>query len=244
MEVPLWIPGFAGSFAYGDIDIEGEDGQDIENPIEPGPGFGFDNLFSRLFTTKWYLKFFFLTRVVYEKNRLIVQIDGISGAVGEATEFNYNQKKVIQVNFQTINIRLFAGYKIVNANAKNKKFRYELFAYIGGRVHFHRIYSDIDGLVNKLDIKPHYIEPIIGVQNQFTWKRWFWAIQGDYGGYFIDSKYSFQFSSYAYYRSGKAISLKIGWNHLELNHLGTFLKEDYKIRASFSGPTIGIVFHF
>ena len=26
VEVPLWFPGYAGSFAHGDIDIEGEDG--------------------------------------------------------------------------------------------------------------------------------------------------------------------------------------------------------------------------
>ena len=36
-EIPLWIPGFAGEFAYGDIEIEGEDGVIIENPIEPEP---------------------------------------------------------------------------------------------------------------------------------------------------------------------------------------------------------------
>jgi hypothetical protein len=33
VEIPLWIPGFAGEFAFGDINIEGEDG--IQNPIEP-----------------------------------------------------------------------------------------------------------------------------------------------------------------------------------------------------------------
>ena len=38
VEAPLWIPGFAGAFAYGDIDIEGEDGIDPVHPIEPPPG--------------------------------------------------------------------------------------------------------------------------------------------------------------------------------------------------------------
>lgn len=38
IEVPLWLPGFSGSFAYGDVSVEGEDGQDIENPIGL-PGF-------------------------------------------------------------------------------------------------------------------------------------------------------------------------------------------------------------
>ena len=62
-EIPLWIPGFGGSFAYGDVSIEGEDGVGIENPIEPPPPFDWGKVFSRVFTSKWYLKFFFITRV-------------------------------------------------------------------------------------------------------------------------------------------------------------------------------------
>lgn len=244
IEVPLWIPGFAGSFAYGDIEVEGEDGVEIENPIQPPDRPGFGDVFSRIFTTNWYLKFFFLTRIAYEKNRFIVQLDAISGSVGESTEFNYNQKQVVQVNFQTINIRLFAGYKFVNVYSKNKNFRYELFGYLGVRTHFHRIYSDFDGIINKLDINPTWTEPIIGLLNQFTWKRWFWVVQADYGGYIVDSKSSIQLSSNIYYRSGKITSLKAGWNHLILNHKGTFLKEDYKINASLLGPSVGIAFHF
>ena len=81
VEIPLWIPGFAGEFAYGDISIEGEDG--IQNPIEPGPpGSGIGDIFSRLFTTNWYLKFFYLNKVAYEQNRVKAQIDMLAGAVG------------------------------------------------------------------------------------------------------------------------------------------------------------------
>jgi len=43
-EVPLWTPGFAGSFAYCDIDIECEDGGDPENPIESPPAWHFNKV--------------------------------------------------------------------------------------------------------------------------------------------------------------------------------------------------------
>lgn len=244
IEVPLWIPGFSGNFAYGDIEVEGEDGQEIENPIEPPPRPGFGDIFSRIFSTNWYLKFFFLTKLAYEKNRLLFQLDGLTGSVGESTEFNYNQKEVVQVNFRTTNVRLFGGYKIVDVNGKKGKFRYELFGYLGVRAHFHKINSDLDGVINKLDINPVWIEPILGLQNQFTWKRWFFVLQGDYGGSFIDSKHSFQITTYVYYRSGKIISLKFGWSHLDLNHIGVFKSEDYKVNATLSGPNAGIAFHF
>jgi len=199
VEVPLWIPGFGGSFAYGDVNIEGEDGVEIENPIEPPPpGEGIGGIFKRLFTQNWYLKFFFLTRVAYEKEKFLTQIDAIFGAVGNSVEFNYNNKEVVQANFRTLNI----------------------------------------------NVSPVWFEPIIGVQNQFSWKRFMLFVQGDYGGYFIPEKMSFQLSTYLYYRTGKLTSLKIGWNHLYLKHEGKFIRKDYDVSMSLSGPSLGLVFHF
>ena len=69
-------------------------------------------------------------------------------------------------------------------------------------------------------------------------------LQGDYGGYFVCSKQSAQLSAYGYYKCGKLTSVKLGWNHVHMNHKGTFLKEDYQIKATFSGPSAGVVFHF
>ncbi len=243
-EVPLWIPGFAGTFAYGDIDIEGEDGVDPEQPIEPSPPWDPGGILSRLFTTNWYFKFFFMTRINYEKNRILFTMDGITGSVGSSVKFNYNNKEIVQVNFRSSNVRLFGGYKIVEANSKSKKFRYELYGYAGVRMHLQEIYSDLNGAINKMDIHPFWAEPIIGLQNQFTFKRWFVVLQADYGGIFIDDRFSVQVSSFAYYRTGKTTSLKLGWNHLQLNKSGTFLKEKYNIKTTFSGPTLGVAFHF
>ena len=243
-EVPLWIPGFAGTFAYGDIEVEGEDGVDPEQPIEPPPPWDPGGILSRLFTTNWYFKFFFMTRIAYEKERFLFSMDGLTGSVGSSVKFNYNNKEIVQVNFRSSNVRVFGGYKIVEANSKSKKFRYELFGYAGVRMHLEEIYSDLNGAINKLDIHPFWVEPIIGVQNQFTFKRWFLVLQADYGGIFIDDRFSVQVSSFAYYRTGKTTSLKFGWNHLQLYHKGTFLKEDYTIKTTFSGPTLGVAFHF
>jgi hypothetical protein len=244
IEVPLWIPGYAGSFAYGDVSIEGENGVDPQNPYEPPPGGVIGKIISRLFTDEWYLNFFFLTKIAYEKNKFLAQIDALSGSVGESVKFNYNNNLVVQANYRTTNIRIFGGYRFENAITSNQKFRYELFAYVGARTHFQKIYSNLDGVINMLDINPKWIEPLIGLQNQLTWKRWYVVLQGDYGGYFVESKYSFQGSGYVYFRSGKVTSLKLGWNHLVLNHSGDFLKQDYRINATFSGPSMGIAFHF
>ena len=244
IEIPLWIPGFAGTFAYGDVSIEGEDGVDPEQPVEPPPGGIIGEILSRLFTDEWYLKFFFLTRVAYEKDQFIAQLDGLSGSVGESVKFNYNDQQIVQANFRTTNFRLFGGYRFVNTHSEDEKFQYELFAYVGARAHFQKIYSDLDSVINKLDINPTWVEPIIGIQNQFSWKRWFVVIQGDYGGYFLESKQSVQLSGFVYFRTGKLTSIKLGWNHLDLNHHGSLLKRDYRINATFSGPSVAMVFQF
>ncbi|MCK5699548.1 MAG: hypothetical protein KAI29_00280 [Cyclobacteriaceae bacterium] len=244
IEIPLWIPGFAGSFAYGDISIEGEDGVNPQLPIEPPPGGIIGEILSRVFTDEWYLKFFFLTKIAYEKNQFLAQFDAISGSVGESVKFKYNNQLIVQANYRSTNMRLFGGYKIVNANSINKRFQYELFAYGGARIHFQKIYSDLDGVINKLDINPTWVEPIIGLHNQLTWKRWYVVIQGDYGGYFVESKQSVQLTGLVYFRTGKLTSVRFGWNHLVLHHSGNFLKEDYRINATFSGPSAGVVFHF
>ena len=49
--IPLWIPGYRGQFAIGDIDVDGEPGD--------GEGGGEDNIFWRLFYPKNKLDFFF-----------------------------------------------------------------------------------------------------------------------------------------------------------------------------------------
>lgn len=239
IEVPLWIPGYAGSFAYGDINIEGEDGVDPEQPIEPPGG-----ILGRMFTNEWYLKFFFLSRVAYEGNRFIVQTDAMTGSVGESVKFNYNDREIVQAHFRTINLRLFGGYKFIDANSNNENFRYEFFGYLGVRLHFNKVYAELGDSTPILDITPSWGEPIFGLQNQFTWKRWFVVLQGDYGGYLVSSKNSVQISAFVFYKCGKLTSVKLGWNHLALNHKGTFLKEDYQIEATFSGPSAGVVFQF
>lgn len=144
-EIPLWIPGFAGDFAYGDIVIEGEDGVDPEHPIEPPPGGAIGEIISRLFRSNWYLKFFYLTKFAYEGDQFLVQLDALTGSVGESVKFNYTGNEIVKASFRTTNLRLIGGYKLVNTYSKDRKFLYELFGYVGLRAHFQKVSSDLGG---------------------------------------------------------------------------------------------------
>ena len=244
LEIPLWVPGFAGNFSYGDISVEGEDGVDPAHPIEPPAGGNIGKIISRLFEEDWYLKFVFLTRIAYEEDKFLAQFDAVAGSVGESTNFLYNNNTIVQANFRTINFRLFGGYKFIQTHTKNQAFQYELFGYLGLRSHLQKIYSDLDGLINRLDINPVWVEPILGLQNQLTWPRWFLVLQGDYGGFFVRDKHSFQLTGNVYFKTGKTTSVKLGWNHLFLNHKGSILNQDYRAKVTLSGPSVGIAFQF
>jgi len=245
VEIPLWIPGFAGEFAYGDIEIEGEDGVSIENPLEPEPpGEGIGGILSRLFTKDWYLKFFYLTRVSYEQNKIKVDFEGIAGAVGNSVVFNYNNKELVKASFLSVNLRLYGAYEFVEVWGSNNNFKYEAFAYAGIRTHFQRLRAELDEGTRMLEISPVFTEPIIGLENHFTWKRWLVIVQGDYGSIYSKSKKSLQLSAFAYYRTGRITSLKFGWNHLYINQKNKFLQQDYTVKVTLSGPVVALAFHF
>ncbi len=244
IEIPLWVPGFRGDFAYDEIDIEGEDGSDPGDPGDDDKGDIISRVISKLFDSKVYLEFFFLTRAKYENKRFLVQLDGFSGRVGESIKFNYNNKELVQATFQTINVRVFAGYLFYQYKSPNAKFLYKLFGYAGARVHFQKISSDLNGAINKLDINPVWAEPIIGIKNKFMFKRWIFILQGDVGGFLVRTKYSNMIQALVYCRTGRITSLKLGWNHLDLNHRGNFRGENLKIDITLSGPILGLAFHF
>jgi hypothetical protein len=244
-EIPLWIPGFGGEFAYGDAKIEGEDGVSIENPLEPDPtSSGIGGIFSRLFTTNWYLKFFYLTKIAYEQNRIKVQFDMVTGSVGNSVEFNYNNRELVKASFLTLNLRLYAGYKFVDLSGSNNNFRYEAFAYGGVRTYIQQLHSELNGTNLELDITPVWFEPLIGLENQFTWKHWMVNVHGDYGSRFSQNRNSVQLSAFAYYRIGRLTSIKFGWNHVYMNQNSKILGQDYTAKLTLSGPSVALALHF
>ena len=102
----------------------------------------------------------------------------------------------------------------------------------------------MNGTSVELDINPIWVEPLIGLENQFTWKRWMFIFQGDYGGLLFQGKQSVQLSAYAHFRMGGLTSIKFGWNHLYLDQKNVFLQQDYTVKMTLSGPAVALAFHF
>jgi hypothetical protein len=69
-------------------------------------------------------------------------------------------------------------------------------------------------------------------------------LSADMGGFFVDSKYSFQGTCFGYYRMGRAFSLKLGWTVLSMNHKSEHFGEELKMNMFLSGPTVGLAIQF
>ena len=243
IELPIWVPGFRGDFVYGDINLDGEDGGDPGDPGDPGDG-DHCGILCRVLNSKTYLKFYFMTRISYNRNKFIAQFDGFSAAFGESIRFNYNNKEIVQVNVRTALLRIYGGYSIIERTSSSQKFKFNLYGYGGARVTGVQISSDLNGAINKLDISPTWAEPILGLKTRFAMKKWLFTLQGDVGGFYINKRLSYMINALASYRVNRLLSVKLGWNGWKIDYKNTIKDEDLKLKIYLAGPSAALGFHF
>lgn len=249
LEIPIWIPGYRGNYTYGDVTLEGEDGVELgepTNPIEP-PGEAPDeggNIFSRLFTSSTYLKFFFMGKVQYIKDKFIAQIDGFRGSIGSSIDFKLNNSEVATAKYSANLARLFLGYSFYELENKSETIRWTIYGYTGMRVHHVELFSTLNRTTDELDIDVVWSEGIFGVGNRIALKDWLFILQGDMGGFYTNRNYSYMISLYCYYRLSDLLSIKVGWTDWEIQHKRELRGEKFSLNVHLSGPNMGITFHF
>ncbi len=243
IEIPIWIPGFRGEFAYGEVEIEGEDGTDPVpgHPIEP-PRFG--DVFKRLFKTNFSLNYFFLTSVSYTHKRFYSELDLFSGTVGEDLKFRYNDKSLVNAKAHSDLFRLSAGYEFYRHSLFSDKAKYLLYGYGGIRLHNFKVESNLDNTGISLEIDPLWIEPLLGLRNEINFDYWQFIIQADMGSFGINDKFSYQLNFYAFYRISNLLSVKAGWNSWYSNYQDRFKNEDLVLKVHLAGPVAALVFNF
>lgn len=240
-EIPIWIPGFRGEFAYGDISLEGEDGTTPvpEHPIEkPKPG----DIFKRLFKSQFNLNFVFMSRISFTSNKFHTQIDGFSGSVGRSTIFRTNNAEIINARFNTNMYRFYCGYAVIEKWSKSGKLNYRLYPYAGIRMQDINVIADI--FENKASIKPFWIEPLIGFKNDLNLKRWQFVLNGDVGFFGSNKQFSSMINLNSYFRISNLVSVKAGWTHWYSRLNKNYLDENLKLEMNLSGPAAAVSFHF
>jgi hypothetical protein len=246
VEVPIWIPGFRGEFAYGDVSLEGEDGQDLlpVNPIEPEPEDPPGNIFSRLFSSSTYLKFFFMGRAEFSHGKVRANIDAFTGHVGDSVEFRYNGREIVQANFHSTLARTFVSYEVATWRPALGRSRLSLEPYLGARAHFFSIDSDLNHRVNRLDLTHSWGEALLGLTIRQAWTRWLIVLQGDWGNSFSVDSNSYWMSAAAFWRINGLLALRVGWTDWRVDVTRTVLGERMVLDTHLSGPSMGLTFNF
>ena len=243
VELPIWIPGFRGEFAYGEAGIEGEDGttpipdQPIENPE-------FGDVFKRLFRTRFELNYFLVLGVSYDNERFYGEMDAFTGTLGSSIIFRTNNYKLIRASVHADLVHFRLGYNLYERAIQSTKGKYQLYGIAGTRLHNFYIKAGNNDIQTYLAISPLWIEPILGARNEILYSNWKFILQGDIGNFWINDKFSYQFNLHAYYRASNLLSLKIGWNSWYINYRDKFRKEDLLIKTHLAGPIASVSFHF
>jgi len=187
---------------------------------------------------------FFMGMVSYNSDNFWAQLDGYEGTVGNSVYFKYNDREVVRLTYRAALLRLLAGYSLYEKENRSKSRRYNLYGYMGARLHYADLFSDLNQLKDRLDLNLYWGEPILGLQNRLTLKSWLFILQGDIGSFYGGSNYSFMIQFIGYYRISNLLSIKFGWADWDVNHKRETRNESFRLNVHLSGPTSGLTFHF
>lgn len=230
IEIPIWVPGFRGQLAYGDFDFFAGDKESKEH---------------KRINSKLGIEFYFNGRFVYQRKKLWIQLDAFSGAVSNTFQYTSlignNTSELVKLTSHGTIPRLSAGYSVFSYQ-KNHRFKFDVIPYIGLRYVNIRIKSDIFNHDDVIDVRPSWLEPVIGLYLPISYQRFRMVIQTDIGG--SNRKNTWAINHHFHYRISKLIDVRLGWTLVNLHYREQFLNEDLYFNIRLLGPTAGVGFRF
>ena len=241
LTIPIWIPGFRGSYTYGDVSLEGEDGTDPGDPTDPPIGGG--NILSRLFNSSSFLKFFFMGKATYSSNKFFITLDSFSGRIGNRVEFLLNDKEIATADFFSLLTRLIAGYLVYEFENRSNSLRLTVYGYTGLRAHYIELTSNLNRTTRNLNVNKFWGEVLFGVKNSLALDDWLFILQGDIGGFNKVSNFSYMIQASCSYRLSNLLSIMLGWTDWDVRYRGNVKDEELTLNVHLSGPNLGLAFH-
>ena len=227
IKVPLWVPGFRGSIAYGDIILDGPDGD--------------QSIFDRLTDSELGVEFYLITNISFKHNNWMFGVDGFSATLGSSLSFKNSENIIFKTTIKGLILRGVIGYKVLEWINKDKYLKWSMYPYTGLRYNNLHIYSENESFIN---IKPSWSEPIVGVYLPFHYKKWYLAGLADVGGFGINNHLSWFLSVDSAYRFSKLFALGAGWSVLDLGHEDVRNNKNLDLGIRLSGPTLSLNFSF
>jgi len=226
VKVPLWIPGFTGSFAYGGIGTLPEDGGYIFiDKMEGEIG----------------LSFYLIGDVQFKSKNWVFAIDGFHTTLASNLKFQNVDKLEFPGAIDGTILRAYAGFKIFEHKHTDNHLKITIYPYGGLRYINLRIYSKNS---NILDLDPTWLEPIIGVRGGLYYRRWLFEAKVDVGGFSINNHWSGFTGLDASYRFSKLFGLGLGWAYMHFNYDQEFEFKNLSLAMDLSGPVVSLEFNF
>lgn len=226
VQLPIWIPGLRGDFAYAAISVlPEEDEKDIIGRLDGDIG----------------VTFYLIGDVQYAPKKWLVAINGFYTTLASDLKFQNVDKVKFPAAIEGAIVRGIAGYQVFKKKNPATFFNAEIHPFIGLRYVDLKIYSQQS---NILDIRPSWFEPLIGVNAAVSHKRWDFLGVADVGGFSIDNHWS-QFASIeSNYRFSKLFGLGLGWTYLSFNYDQNYGPRKLDLNIALTGPVVNVNFNF
>jgi len=228
--IPLWVPGYRGEFAVGDIDVDGESSGGW------GPGRFFDNELS--------LNFFFMGGFAYERDRWRFYGDIFGGKFTDDVIFKLTDGTVASATVQPIIPNLHADYQVYKhpwGDSGHQQVRVSVYG--GLRIYDVRVEVDVANVNQSLE--DTWVDPIVGLWVPVDLsRRWYVEGSADIGGFNVGSRLSWRIYAAGAYRANDLLTIIAGYNVLGIDYRSTIASQDFVFKAAVGGPLLGIRFNF
>jgi len=229
--LPIWIPGYRGEFAVGDITIGGE--------TTGGSGF-----FERFFDNDLSINYFFMGSASYRWRRWRFYAEVFGGKFTDDVTFKLTSGTVVSASVRPSVPRAKAEYRVSEYNlGAPGQWTVQIWGFAGLR------YYDIavEALVGSsaLQAKKAWVDPTVGLWiPAYLSRKWGFELEADIGGFDIGSRLSWQVQGLAAYRFSDLISLNLGFTYLDVDYRGTVGNDTFVFKSSVLGPRTTLTFDF
>lgn len=226
LRVPLWVPGFTGSFAYGGIThLPTNDNPDIYERLEGEIG----------------VNFYLIGDLRFSPGNWLFEIDGFHTTLASDLKLQNIDKIEFRASIEGTIVRGITGYQVYKKEDKDRYFKLCIYPYAGMRYIDLKIYSQHSDF---LDLRPSWVEPLAGVEVPISYRRWFFSGQFDVGGFSINNHWSYWINANAAYRFSKLFALGAGWAFTDFNYDQDFEFKNLNMGIQLSGPVLSLQFDF
>lgn len=226
VKIPVWVPGFTGTFAYGGIGTLPEGGDySVMDRLEGELG----------------VTFYLIGDIQLKSKKWLFAVDGFHTTLASNLKFQNIDKIGFPGAIDGTIIRGYAGFNVYEKNDIDKRLKVAIYPFAGFRYIDLRIYSENS---NILDLDPDWVEPIVGIRGGVYYRRWLFEAKADVGGFSINNHWS-RFAGFdASYRFGKIFGLGFGWAFLHFNYDKDFELKHLDLSMNLSGPVLSVEFYF